>query len=89
VSAFGWLVFAVWDKRFTDWTVPGWTSQIALEALLFGALFIVIGIIREYVGRALEEVRGRPRFIISARLGLNPTDAHWATIQHPRAKTLG
>jgi dolichol-phosphate mannosyltransferase len=85
VFAFGWLVFAVWAKLFTDWTVPGWTSQVALEALLFGVLFIVIGMIGEYVGRALEEVRGRPRFIISKSLGLSPPEAHRATIQHPHA----
>ncbi len=89
VFAFGWLVFAVWAKLFTDWTVPGWTLQVALEALLFGVLFIVIGIIGEYVGCALEEVRGRPRFIISERLGLNPPDAHRATIQHLPAENAG
>jgi polyisoprenyl-phosphate glycosyltransferase len=86
VFAFGWLVFAVWAKLFTDWTIPGWTSQVALEGLLFGVLFIVIGVIGEYVGRALEEVRGRPRFIISESLGLSPPDAHRATIQHSPAE---
>jgi polyisoprenyl-phosphate glycosyltransferase len=79
-------VFAVRAKLFTDWTVPGWTSQVALEGLLFGVLFIVIGVIGEYVGRALEEVRGRPRFIISESLGLSPPDAHRATIQHSPAE---
>jgi dolichol-phosphate mannosyltransferase len=68
---------------------PSWTSQVALEALLFGVLFIVIGIIGEYVGRTLEEVRERPRFIISERLGLSPPDAHRATIQHPPAENAG
>jgi polyisoprenyl-phosphate glycosyltransferase len=88
VFAFSWLVFAVWAHLFTDRTVPGWTSQVALEALLFGVLFIVLGMIGEYLGRVLEEVRGRPRFIISERLGLSPPDANRATAQHLPPKSL-
>ena len=73
VFAVGWLVFAVWAHLFTDQPVPRWTLQVALEALLFGMLFIVLGVIGEYLGRVLEEVRGRPRFLISETLGLTPT----------------
>jgi hypothetical protein len=81
--------FAVWAKLFTDRTVPGWPSQVALGALFFGVLCIVIGMVGEYVGRTPEEVRGRPRFIISERPGLSPRDAHRTTIQHPPPETLG
>jgi glycosyltransferase involved in cell wall biosynthesis len=63
--AFTWLIYAVWAHLFTNRTVIGWTSVVAFEALLFGILFILLGVIGEYLGRVLEEVRGRPRFIIS------------------------
>ena len=63
--AFTWLIYAVWAHLFTNRTLPGWTSVVAFEALLFGILFILLGVIGEYLGRVLEEVRGRPRFIIS------------------------
>jgi polyisoprenyl-phosphate glycosyltransferase len=72
VVAFGWLAFAVWARFFTNTTVPGWTSGIAIMSLLFGVLFIVLGVMGEYIGRILEEVRARPRFIIDERLGFTP-----------------
>jgi dolichol-phosphate mannosyltransferase len=36
---------------------------------LFGVLFIMLGIVGEYVGRILVEVRRRPRFIVREELG--------------------
>jgi dolichol-phosphate mannosyltransferase len=74
VFAFGGLVYAVTTKLFTDRAVPGWASILAIESLLFGILFIMLGIIGEYIGRVLEEVRGRPRFIIDQGLGFATPD---------------
>lgn len=51
-------------------TVPGWTSVIVIITFLFGMLFIIIGIVGEYIGRILIEVRDRPRFIIGEKIGL-------------------
>jgi polyisoprenyl-phosphate glycosyltransferase len=65
--AFYQLVDAVYIKLFTTEAVPGWTSLFVLTSLLFGILFILIGIVGEYIARILEEVRGRPRFIVSER----------------------
>ncbi len=65
--AFYELLDAVYVKTFTSRAVPGWTSLYVLVSLLFGILFILIGITGEYIARILEEVRGRPRFVISDR----------------------
>jgi glycosyltransferase involved in cell wall biosynthesis len=65
LSAFCELFAALWTKLFTNEAVPGWTSIVGLVSLLFGILFILIGIVGEYIARILEEVRGRPRFIVS------------------------
>ena len=65
--AFYELLDAVYVKMFTSGAVPGWTSLYVLISLLFGILFILIGITGEYLARILEEVRGRPRFVISDR----------------------
>jgi len=65
--AFYQLIDAVYIRLFTTEAVPGWTSLFVLTSLLFGVLFILIGIVGEYIARILEEVRGRPRFIISER----------------------
>src|SRR5262245_31834806 len=76
--AFVWLIYAVWAHLFTDSTLPGWTSVVAFDALLFGILFILLGVIGEYLGRVLEEVRGRPRFIIS--------EETYLAVPHPRPR---
>jgi len=46
---------------------------VALQGLLSGVLFILIGILGEYLARVLEQVRQRPRFIVSETVGL-PAD---------------
>lgn len=63
--AFYQLLETLYLKLFTDTTVPGWTSIMVLLSFLFGVLFILIGVLGEYIGRILVEVRGRPRYIIS------------------------
>ena len=63
--AFYLLSEAIYIKMFTDKAVPGWASTIGVVSLLFGLLFIFLGIVGEYIGRILIQVRGRQRFIIS------------------------
>ena len=66
--AFYSLLEALYTKLFTkNDLLPGWASIYGIISLLFGILFILIGIIGEYIARILEEVRGRPRYIISER----------------------
>jgi dolichol-phosphate mannosyltransferase len=40
---------------------------------LFGILFVLLGIVGEYIGRILVEVRRRPRFLVSDELGVQET----------------
>ncbi len=65
--AFYRLFYAWYIKRFTDLAVPGWASTIGVMSLLFGILFILLGILGEYIGRILIQVQGRERFIVSDR----------------------
>lgn len=67
--AFYRLIYALYIKLFTDQAVPGWASLTIVVSLLFGILFILLGILGEYLARILEEVRSRPRFIVSERIG--------------------
>ncbi len=66
--------YAVYAKYVLQEVVTGWTSLIAVVSVLFGILFILIGIIGEYIGRILLEVRQRPRFLISDRAGVTSSD---------------
>ena len=71
LGAFYQLGQALYIKLFTDRAVPGWASVIGLMSLLFGVLFILLGILGEYLARVLQEVRSRPRFIVSEGIGLS------------------
>lgn len=68
--AFAEMAYAIFMRLFTDTAVPGWASGVAVVSFLFGILFILLGLIGEYIGRILVEVRRRPRFLMSDRIGL-------------------
>ena len=70
VLSFGALLNALWSKYVARDAVPGWATIVTLQGLLFGVLFILIGILGEYLARVLEQVRHRPRFIVSETVGL-------------------
>jgi glycosyltransferase involved in cell wall biosynthesis len=66
------LVLLVWVivSRFTDPLTPrGWASTSALLLFVGGVQLIVLGVIGEYLGRVYDEVRGRPLYIVSRRVG--------------------
>jgi dolichol-phosphate mannosyltransferase len=68
--AFAELTYALVVKLSGGVTVPGWASAVSVVSFLFGVMFILLGLIGEYIGRILIEVRRRPRFLINATVGL-------------------
>lgn len=44
--------------------IAGWTSTIGLISLLFGVLFLLVGIQGEYIIRIYERVQHRPPFLV-------------------------
>jgi dolichol-phosphate mannosyltransferase len=69
VGAFAWMFWAVWARYYGEYFVPGWASALAITTFLFGILFMLLGIIGDYIGRILIEVKGRPRYLISESVG--------------------
>lgn len=63
--AFYQMVEAIYAKVVLNATVPGWATTITLMTFMFGILFIFLGIVGEYIGRILMEVRSRPRYLVS------------------------
>ncbi len=51
--------------------VPGFTTLIIVMLFLFGMLFLILGIIGEYLARIYDEVKHRPSFIVDNTIGLN------------------
>jgi len=62
----GSLLFAYSLVSFfwVDRTVAGWTSIMSAIAILGAGQFLVLGIIGEYVGRVLREVRRWPIYVV-------------------------
>lgn len=63
-AAFGIAAWALAVAIFTDRAVPGWTSTVVPMALIGGLQLVGLGVVGSYVGRVLEQVKGRPRYII-------------------------
>jgi polyisoprenyl-phosphate glycosyltransferase len=61
----GLVVYSVVSFFFVQRTVAGWTSIMAAIAILGAAQLLVLGIVGEYVGRVLREIRKRPSYVVS------------------------
>lgn len=59
----GYLIYGV-HEYLERHVVSGWTSLIALAALLSSAVFGILAILCEYVIRIYEEVRGHPVYLV-------------------------
>jgi glycosyltransferase involved in cell wall biosynthesis len=52
--------------------VPGYASLMVAILLGFAAQMIALGVLGEYVGRLYQEVKGRPIYVVRARVGFEP-----------------
>lgn len=48
---------------------PGISTIVILTSFLFGMLFLILGVIGEYLARIYDEVKGRPTFIVKNLIG--------------------
>ena len=54
-------------EYFLGHTVTGWASMMAFMSLMFGILFVLLGVIGTYLGKIFELLKHRPRFLIGER----------------------
>lgn len=69
--AFWQMIGAFYSKIVLHATVPGWAQLMTVVTFMFGILFILIGVLGEYLGRVLIEVRKRPRYLINEMIGID------------------
>lgn len=60
---FLYAAFVVWNA-FHGQAVQGWSSLMVVLLVVGGLQMLMLGVLGEYLWRALEESRGRPRYII-------------------------
>jgi dolichol-phosphate mannosyltransferase len=53
----------------------GYGTIVGIMLLCFGFLFLLLGLVSEYVAMIFEEVRRRPSFVVRARHGFDPFGA--------------
>lgn len=66
-TAAAYAAYALFIKIFTGTAISGWTSIILSSLLIGGCQLLMLGIIGEYLGKTLQESRGRPSYIIKER----------------------
>ncbi|MDR0957683.1 MAG: glycosyltransferase family 2 protein [Clostridiales bacterium] len=62
--SFIYLLVIIFQRVFTNTTVAGWASTIAILLFTQGLVLLMLGIIGEYIGRVFEEIKGRPIYIV-------------------------
>ena len=69
VTAFLMAVYALVRTLIVGDTTPGWASTVLPIYMLGGVQLLFLGIIGEYVGQLVVEVKRRPRYIIEEKIG--------------------
>ncbi len=71
LSATSFIAILVLVFKFTVYGVPfpGFGTIVCLMLLLFGFLFIILGVISEYIAMIFEEVKGRPTAVVLDEIG--------------------
>jgi glycosyltransferase involved in cell wall biosynthesis len=63
------ILVVFYFKFFTNLSLPGFAAVATILFFLGGIQLLTVGILGEYVGRILDEVRARPLFIIEENVG--------------------
>lgn len=71
LSAF--CVLVLLSIKFLFWGVPfdGFGTLIGVMLLLFGFVFMMMGVMSKYIAMIFEEVKGRPHFIVTEKSGFD------------------
>ena len=62
------IIWVIFEKIFLGNAVQGWASTMISIYFIGGIQVMSLGIIGEYVGRAFQQSKGRPRYIIDKEI---------------------
>jgi glycosyltransferase involved in cell wall biosynthesis len=63
------LVWTIAARIFLGHAPSGWASLTVIELVFGGVQLVMLGIVGEYVGRIIDEVKGRPIYVIGQHTG--------------------
>lgn len=78
ISAVGGLLLTIWliINKILDPSLPmGWSSTMCLMTLLFGAVLMVLGVVGEYLGKAILILNNTPQYIVREKTGFGAAPA--------------
>ncbi|MCL1997272.1 MAG: glycosyltransferase family 2 protein [Turicibacter sp.] len=67
--SFIYLLVILWQVFFTDTTITGWASTVAIILFTQGIVLMILGLMGEYIGRIFEEMKNRPSYIVMEAMG--------------------
>lgn len=65
----GGMVWALYLRLFTTDPPPGWASTVLFILFIGSIQLLALGVIGEYIGRVLDEVKGRPLYVVRRHVG--------------------
>jgi len=71
-AGFGMAVWVIAEKIWGPTAPQGWASILSVVLIVGGIQLIILGVIGEYLGRVYDEIRRRPLYIVSSRVGVEP-----------------
>ena len=71
IAAVIWGIVLVAQKLSGVEDMPGWTSLMVLMLFSFGVIMVMLGLLGEYIWRALDASRNRPPFLIDETKGFD------------------
>lgn len=64
-------IYSVLAGLFSDSVVRGWTSTVVIVSFLCGLNMLLTGMVGLYVGRIYSEVKRRPLYVVSKKIGFS------------------
>ncbi|MDR0272065.1 MAG: glycosyltransferase family 2 protein [Clostridiales bacterium] len=69
IASFIYLAVIFFQRFFTETTITGWASTVAIILLTQGIVMMILGLMGEYIGRIYEEMKDRPAYIVQEIIG--------------------
>jgi dolichol-phosphate mannosyltransferase len=75
LAGFCYLGYVLVAKLVHGVVPTGWASIVALQVVFSGTILLAIGLVGDYVARIYEESKGRPLYVVTRTINLDPAAA--------------
>lgn len=65
------ILVVIYEKLFTNRAVQGWASLMAVSLFFNGVILMMLGLVGEYLAQLLDEVKGRPSYVVAEKRNID------------------